>query len=129
MTKFLMMGRAATADSRSGQGDSAPVLKQRLAELEARFRELEARLGGKNGATAPAAAAAAPAPAPAPQAASAKEEELSPEILMVISAAIAAFLGKKARIRRVRRATPGMNPWAQQGRVNIQASHNVQWSR
>ncbi len=58
-----------------------------------------------------------------------KADEISPEILMVIAAAIAAFLGKKARIRRVRRIESGVNPWSQQGRVNIQASHNVAWGR
>jgi methylmalonyl-CoA carboxyltransferase large subunit len=58
--------------------------------------------------------------APAPEI----SEEITPEILMVLSAAVAAVLGKRARIRRARVAplAPG-NAWAQQGRVFIQASH------
>jgi methylmalonyl-CoA carboxyltransferase large subunit len=46
---------------------------------------------------------------------------VSDEILVVLSAAVAAFLGKKPRIRQVRLV--GSSAWAQQGRVTIQASH------
>jgi methylmalonyl-CoA carboxyltransferase large subunit len=68
---------------------------------------------------------AAPAPAPQP-AALAKSEEIGPEVLMVLSAAVAAFLGKKARIRAARFVRQsGGNVWAQQGRVFVQASHNL----
>ena len=48
-------------------------------------------------------------------------EGLSEELVLVISAAIAAFLGKKAHIRQIRLI--GSAAWAQQGRVIIQASH------
>ena len=53
--------------------------------------------------------------------------EITPEILMVISAAVAAFCGKRARIRRARVAGPTTqgSAWAQQGRVFVQASHNL----
>src|SRR5689334_19700556 len=50
------------------------------------------------------------------------EEEVPVEVIAVISAAICAFLGKPARIRRVRRIPSGMNPWAQVGRVSVMAS-------
>jgi methylmalonyl-CoA carboxyltransferase large subunit len=46
---------------------------------------------------------------------------LSEELLLVISAAIAAFLGKKPHIRQIRLL--GSAAWPQQGRVTIQASH------
>ncbi len=66
----------------------------------------------------PAPAVAAPLlPAPV------EEEEISEETLMVLSAAVAAFLGKRARVRAVRMVRPGTSPWAQEGRVSIQASH------
>jgi methylmalonyl-CoA carboxyltransferase large subunit len=72
---------------------------------------------------------AAPAPLPviaAPALAAVADEEVSPEILMVLSAAVAAFLGKRARIRHARMASPyGAGAWAQQGRVFVQASHNL----
>jgi methylmalonyl-CoA carboxyltransferase large subunit len=96
-------------------------------QIDARFREWEQKFEGANGAgtrPAPAAPAIAPAQAEEPH-----SEELSEEVLLVISAAVAAFLGKRARIRRVRRIpTPGFNPWSQQGRVYIQGSHNI-WTR
>jgi methylmalonyl-CoA carboxyltransferase large subunit len=74
---------------------------------------------------------AAPAPSPAPAAAAAPApvapvvEEITPETLMVLTAAVAAFLGKKAKIKRVTRAAVSGSAWAQQGRVFVQASHNL----
>ena|SRR5579862_7980402 len=71
----------------------------------------------------PPPVAVAPAAKPAgPE----KVEELTPEIVMVLSAAVAAFLGKRARIRAARliRTAPS-NTWAQQGRAFVQASHNL----
>jgi methylmalonyl-CoA carboxyltransferase large subunit len=48
-------------------------------------------------------------------------EGLNEELLLVISSAIAAYLGKKPHIRQIRLlASPA---WAQQGRVTIMASH------
>jgi methylmalonyl-CoA carboxyltransferase large subunit len=46
---------------------------------------------------------------------------LDEELIVTISAAIAAFLGKKPHIRQIRLI--GSAAWAQQGRVTIQASH------
>ncbi len=40
---------------------------------------------------------------------------------MVISAAVAAFLGKRPHIRQIRLL--GAAAWAHQGRLTIQASH------
>jgi methylmalonyl-CoA carboxyltransferase large subunit len=54
---------------------------------------------------------------PAPPAA----EPLSEELVMVISAAIAAFLGKRPHIRQIRLLRS--DAWAQQGRTTIHASH------
>jgi len=75
---------------------------------------------------------APPSPKPEPVATAAARpevsEEITPEILMVLSAAVAAFLGKKARIKRARVAAGPIehgSAWAQQGRVFVQASHNL----
>ncbi len=77
---------------------------------------------------APPAPVRAEAPAPAPAASPTikvkGEAEIPPEILMVISAAVAAFLRKTGRVRSPRPAQ-GISPWAQQGRVIVQASHNL----
>jgi methylmalonyl-CoA carboxyltransferase large subunit len=41
--------------------------------------------------------------------------------LLVISAAVAAFLGERAHVRQVRLVHS--DAWAQQGRVSVMASH------
>ena len=92
------------------------ALRAHLSALTEKFAELE--VAGSPGAEAPVAAAPAPVPAPVPE-----PEEISPEILMAISAAVAAYLGKRAHIRTVRLLSS--TAWAQQGRVNIQASHRL----
>ncbi len=48
-------------------------------------------------------------------------EGLSEELILVIGAAIAAFVGKSAHIRQIHLIDSVA--WAQQGRVMIQASH------
>ena len=53
-----------------------------------------------------------------------EEEQITPELLMVMSAAIAAYLGKSVRIRRARFIDPQlMNAWGQSSRVVVQSSH------
>ena len=54
------------------------------------------------------------------------EASINPETLIAIVAAVTMFLGKKVRIRSARMMQSPyeiVNPWAQQGRVNVQASH------
>jgi len=56
------------------------------------------------------------------------KEEVSAEMLAILAAAVTAYLGKKVRIRSAKMIqTPYefVNPWAQQGRVIVQASHNL----
>lgn len=54
------------------------------------------------------------------------KEEITPEILAIITAAVAQFVGAGARIRSTRMIPVAEgNAWAQQGRVIIQASHNL----
>ena len=55
-----------------------------------------------------------------------KEKEITPELLMVMSASIAAYLGKNVRIRRARFLDPQhANAWGQSSRVVVQSSHNL----
>jgi methylmalonyl-CoA carboxyltransferase large subunit len=92
-----------------------PTDLARLAEsLDALRREV-ARLGER---VAALESRATPAGVPVPS------EELSEELLVVLGAAIAAYLGKKAPIRQVRLLSTAA--WAQQGRLTIQASHALQ---
>ena len=85
-------------------------LRVEVRSLAARVAELEARQAHTG---APAPAAAPPAPA----------DTVSEEEMLAISAAIAAFLGVRAKIRQVRLVHSAT--WAQVGRVHIQASHRV----
>jgi hypothetical protein len=99
-------------------------LNAMAAELEA----LQARVAelGK----APEAAAlveTAAAPAALKPAERRENEEVTPETLVVIAAAVTAFLGKKVRIRSAKLLRPPRevaNSWAQQGRILIHASHS-----
>jgi methylmalonyl-CoA carboxyltransferase large subunit len=93
-------------------------LQSKLAELEARNEKLEARLKELEHPVSARAPLPAPQPAPAP-----KEPEISEEIMLVIAAAVAAYLGERAHIRVARLVSS--HAWAQQGRVSIQASHRL----
>jgi methylmalonyl-CoA carboxyltransferase 12S subunit len=53
-----------------------------------------------------------------------EQGEITPELLMIMSASIAAYLGKNVRIRRARFISEqGQSSWSQMGRVSIQSSH------
>lgn len=75
--------------------------------------------GDSKAATAnePVPTPAAPSPAPAAQ------PEASEEDMLVIAAAVAAFVGVRARIRQVRLIQS--SAWAQVGRATVHASHRV----
>jgi methylmalonyl-CoA carboxyltransferase large subunit len=89
--------------------DALGAIRRELAQLGERVAALEAAAGARPAAATPAA------PLPA------EPEGLSEELVLVLSAAIAAFLGKKPHIRQIRLL--GTAAWAQQGRATIQASH------
>ncbi len=53
-----------------------------------------------------------------------EHQEITPELLMIMSVSIAAYLGKNVRIRRARFISEqGPSSWSQMGRVSIQSSH------
>jgi methylmalonyl-CoA carboxyltransferase large subunit len=99
-------------------------VRRELARLGARVAALEATAGLKAVDRAGGASPPTPPPAPAAAAPPVQAEDLSEEIILVLSAAVAAFLGKKAPIRQIHLV--GTAAWAQQGRVSIQASHALQ---
>jgi methylmalonyl-CoA carboxyltransferase large subunit len=87
-------------------------LRAEVAQLRERLTTVEAKVGP---APAPKLAPPTPvAPPPAP-------EQINEELILVIGAAVAAFLGVKPYIRQIRLL--GGATWVQQGRVTIQASH------
>ena len=56
-----------------------------------------------------------------------ESEEVAPEIQAAIAAATIAIFGNHARVRAARRVPSQdvVSPWTQQGRVIVQASHNL----
>lgn len=73
----------------------------------------------------------APAPVAVGQEGDLENEEVPAEMVPVLAAAATAFLGRKVRIlsaRKLQSPRQGMSPWSQQGRVFVQASHNL-WAR
>ncbi len=97
----------------------AAELLRRVEQLAARVAELE-RAGAAGVALAAPAAAAVPPPATPP---AAPPAAVTDEDMVFIAAAVAAFLGARARIRQVRLVQS--SAWAQVGRATIHASHRV----
>lgn len=107
------------------------VMERQLGELAGAVKALQARVAELN--LVPELQAAA-APAVAVTTATTKEAvhretgEVTPEVLVVIAAAVTAFLGKKVRIRSAKMLQSPyevVNPWSQQGRALVHASHNI----
>jgi methylmalonyl-CoA carboxyltransferase large subunit len=48
---------------------------------------------------------------------------VSPDVVLAISAAVAAYLGKKAKVRQVHLADSVT--WSQQGRATVMSSHAI----
>ncbi len=94
--------------------DALEALRQEVARLSERVAALEKAAAPKG--------SAAPEPAQT-AAAAAVADGLSEELILVIGAAVAAYLGKKAPIRQIRLL--GSAGWAQQGRITVQASHTL----
>jgi methylmalonyl-CoA carboxyltransferase 12S subunit len=116
--------KSNSAGSVEGLQQALDALTAQMAALSARLEKLEAA-----GSTAPAAVSApaveaAVQPAAAAPAEPVKEaDEFSEELLLVLSAAVAAYLGKRPHIRAIHLQTS--RAWAQQGRVFVQASHQL----
>lgn len=95
------------------------ALEAELQELRKRVEKIESLLAATTKTAAPEDRAKNPEPA--------AKQEISADIVLVISAAVAAFLGKRASIRQIR--LTGESPWAMQGRATVQASHGMEFVR
>jgi hypothetical protein len=117
------------------------ILKRTLTDLHLEFQQqidaLSAKVGTleRNPIAQSVASVLTPSGKVASQGADASEpceaqvpEEITAETLVKIADTVTALLGKKVRIRSVRivqQQNAIVNPWAQQGRIVIQASHNL----
>lgn len=102
--------------------NSFEKLREQLADQSRLLADVVGRLGGAVAQGAPQTHVSA-----ATDAATAAESVVSPELLVVMAAAVTSFLGKKVRIRSAKMLQSPyeiINPWAQQGRVTVQASHH-----
>jgi len=115
--------------------------ERQFAALTAEIRALEARLNEQAEIAELQAAAApeftmevaqelatAPETAIEPEMHPQQGSELSPETMTVLTAAVTAFLGRKVRIlsaRLLESPNEMASAWSQQGRVFVQASHNL----
>jgi methylmalonyl-CoA carboxyltransferase large subunit len=97
----------------------APNLTQVIDALES-IRQEMTRLADRV-ATLESATAEEPAEAIQSIEASPSHSDVSEEVLLAISAAVAQYLGVKPHIRQI--SLVGGPSWAQQGRVTVQASH------
>jgi methylmalonyl-CoA carboxyltransferase large subunit len=97
------------------------ALETEVQELRQRVEKLESLLA------AAAKTSAAPAEGGTKTSEAVAKQEVSADIVLVISAAVAAFLGKRASIRQIR--LTGESPWAMQGRATVQASHGMEFVR
>ena len=110
--------------------DRQRAAEDQLSELAAAFKALEVRVAELS---QPASASVAEAATPsyvAKEEVHKNNEEVTPEMLVVIAAAVTAFLGKKIRIRSAKMLLPafeGANPWSLQGRVSVHASHHLRF--
>lgn len=106
------MANTLDNDERAMLIETLTTLRSELAALADRVTKLEAT-GARDGPSRPPTAAQA--------AQSLSRAELTPDIIAVITAALAAHLGVKPHIRQITMVSSAA--WAQQGRVTIQASH------
>jgi hypothetical protein len=105
------------------------AMESQLSELAGAIKALQARVAELS---QPPASQPASAPAVEVKAAAAKDAahretgEVTAETLVVITAAVTAFLDKKVRIRSAKMLQSPyevVNPWSQQGRMFVHASH------
>jgi len=128
MLLAAMTGRQLSLESQLNEIASAlKVLEGRVAELSP-VLEPVATLAPEFTMAATAQAVPEPEATDGDEAAYLADEEITAETMLVIAAAVTAFLGKKVRIlsaKRLESPRQGMSPWSQQGRVFVQASHNL----
>jgi hypothetical protein len=114
--------------------DRQRELERRVAMLAELMRNLELRLD-EQGLSSELAAGQNAAPesirASADPADRMEDSEVPAEMRVAISAAAVAVLGRNARVLSARAVRPDdiVSPWSQQGRVSVQASHNLRLRR
>ncbi len=125
LTLYVAMRRAIRQNAEQLRRE----FEERLAVVTTKVRLTEPLPAAQQVPVAEAAPVHSPAPVAKPPVAVPPKpvEEVTPEMLLVIAAAVTAYLGKAVRIRSARMlySHESFNAWSQQGRAVIQASHNL----
>ncbi len=99
------------------------LLSDGVKSLEAKIAQMGKSVAAESAAATDRVSSPQPPAVPVLEA-----QEITPDTLVVLAAAVTAFLGKKVRIRSAKTLQSPyeiVNPWAQQGRAIVQASHNL----
>lgn len=107
--------------------------RRELGSMAAGIKGLEAQLAAMRNVVAatvapPARVRLETAPATTTPRPPKVESEITPDLLVMLAAAVTTFLGKKVRIHSARvlhSPYDAAGPWSQQGRVLVQTSHNL----
>jgi hypothetical protein len=126
-------GKQATIDVEI-ESEELQTLKQQVVSLSQKLEQLQTEMAQQSRTLAGLTAKLSSRPdvAKADTATAAHEPAITPEMLVIIAAAVSTFLGKTIRIRSARMLQSPyeiINPWSQQGRVSVQASHTLRWER
>ena len=111
--------RRAIAEQQTSTERQIAALSATVKALQARVAELNRLLAERSGEVAAMEAAAENAPA--------RNDGMKPEMMAVITAAAATFLGKRAQVRSAQpvQAREQVSAWTQQGRMIVQTSHDL----
>lgn len=126
-TLFIAGAIAVFVSSRQTLKRAVAELRQQLDSLSTRVRALEQDADDRTSSSRAESHQLDSAGLSPPIARQQVSEQITPETLATITETITALLGRKISVRSVKMlATPDVivNPWAQQGRAVIQASHN-----
>ncbi|MDR3774903.1 MAG: hypothetical protein P4L26_16230 [Terracidiphilus sp.] len=127
LQRALAAQQEATERQLSALAKTLRDLEHKLAELN-QISDLQASAASEFEMESAAEVAEAAAPVAEEQEEELEEEEVPAEMMPVLAAAAAELLGKKVRIlsaRKLEAPRQGLSPWSQQGRVFVQASHNL----
>lgn len=125
---FAILRRSIRRSVSSAQAE----LQQNLLELTGALHELEKRLAELRSAVTSGSESDADSEVSVKDAQTQKANEpVNSHLLATITAAATAFLGRHVHIRSLRSvpSQQSVSPWSQQGRVFVQASHNLRARR
>ena len=122
--------RRAVSEHQKATDSQLAAMAETIKSLEARLKEINSpgTMRELAGSTLDIQASAPAAEGTAFQ----ESREIPPETLAVITASVTAYLGSNVRVRSVSLMPPPLSAasaWSQQGRVFVQASHNIRTRR